>query len=221
VSTAGIDLERTDRQAPAVSFVVFVEGPRDGDVLRSWARSLSPILARRLNANTVILGGRQPARAVAHLKRLSEDGRPARGLCVLDRDHEVASGRRGAPVLADDGVNLELFVWRRRHIEAYLLEPDVVRRGLRITDRGLARRLQDTLELHRDELESGRIDAKRLLDRNGPIARLVGRRVDPGRIARATREEELHPEVRDLLGRIARGLDVRLQQTIVRATIAR
>jgi len=63
------------------------------------------------------------------------------------------------------------------------------------------------------------VDAKRLLDRRGPVARLAGRPVQPGRIARAMRREELHPEVMGLLERLEAGLG--LTRTVTPITVWR
>ncbi|MDJ0785584.1 MAG: hypothetical protein QNK05_02180 [Myxococcota bacterium] len=213
MTTASYDAQEAAGARPAAPFFVYVEGPRDGDILRGWARQLSRELARRLGERLVILGGRQPARAVSHLDEQLAAGRPARGLCVLDRD--VSAGPIEAPGAE---VGLEIHVWERRHIEAYLLEPDVIRRALRITDRRLTRKLDELLTVegarHRDS--APRFDAKRLLHRNGPIARLSGRAVDPGSIARAMREDEIAPEVRGLLARIGTGLGIPPREVVIR-----
>ena len=67
-------------------FLVYVEGARDRDILAAWARRLSPRLAGELVASTVILGGRQPARAAEHLRGLRQHRSATCGICVLDRD---------------------------------------------------------------------------------------------------------------------------------------
>lgn len=197
-------IDSDDAAGPAPAFLVFVEGPRDGDILRSWARRHSPLLARRLAQATSILGGRQPARAAAHLRMLAAAGTPTRGLCVLDGDG--SSWDRGE----QDGVALELFTWSRRHIESYLLVPDAIRRVARVRDHDghIERRLRAQLPPLDDETALRQVDAKRLLDRRGPLARVVGRPVEPGRIARAMRREEFHPDVLALLARVAAGLGV-------------
>lgn len=213
MSIASYDAEQSRRPVLADPYFVYVEGPRDGDILRSWARRMSGELARRLSDRLVILGGRRPARAIEHLRSSSTNGSRARGLCVLDRD--VSAGPIDREETHD---TLEIHVWERRHIEAYLLEPDVIRRALRITDRGLTRRLADLLDVegafHEDS--APRFDAKKLLHRNGPISRMVGRQVDAGRIARAMREEEIAPEVRGVLTRIGQGLGIPARETVVR-----
>ena len=54
----------------AGGFVLYLEGPADRGVLEGWCRQLLPGLARRLSRATVILGGRQPARAIEHFRGL-------------------------------------------------------------------------------------------------------------------------------------------------------
>lgn len=188
----------------AGAFVVYVEGPRDRDLLQSWARAAAPRLVRPLVRATVILGGRQPARAARHLRRLREsEPPPAEGICILDRDGMPAPEPDAEP-------GLELFTWARRHIESYLLVPEAIRRGHRVRDPdgSVARRLRDELPTAEDEGLLRRIDAKRLLGRKGPVSRALGRPVAPGRIARAMRAEEIHADVYALLERIGAGLGV-------------
>src|SRR5215469_15523938 len=71
-------------EAPASRFVLYVEGPSDREILRAWAWRLAPDLARALVQAAVILGGRQPARAVDHFRALRSEGVALRGLCVPD-----------------------------------------------------------------------------------------------------------------------------------------
>ncbi len=182
-------------------FVVYVEGARDGEILRGWARGMSPPLSRALGGAMVILGGRRPERARRHLDDLREAHPEARGLCVLDRDARAVS--------VDETDGLEAFCWSRRHIESYLLAPGAIRRALRL-DAAQTAQLERLLRSHApglaDEVALDRLDAKRLLGPKGPLARELGRRLPPGRIARATRPEELHPEVVRLLARLGEGL---------------
>ena len=72
-------------------FILYVEGPGDCDILRSWARRVSRDLERVIASASVILGGRQPARAVEHFRHARETDSDVRGLCVLDRDDEAES----------------------------------------------------------------------------------------------------------------------------------
>jgi hypothetical protein len=198
--------------------VLFVEGPRDRDLLRCWARLLTPRLVRPLVGAALILGGRQPVRAVAHLEGLRERGIAARGLCVLDRD-----GGPGIEPPDPDSAHLDLFTWSRRHIESYLLVPAAIQRALRGGGpaHALARLLRDELPPPGDERAWRDVDAKRLLDRKGPIAKHVGRPLDPGRIARAMRPDDLHPEVVGLLERIGGELGVAAAPPVVAVRAAR
>jgi hypothetical protein len=152
-------------------------------------------------ANTVILGGRQPARAAEHLRELRRHRSATCGICVLDRD-----GNQTPEPATEPG--LELFTWGRRHIESYLLVPDAIRRGLRIRDHDghFDRLMRDHLPPLDDETAMRELDAKQLLGRKGPLAHFLNRSVSPGRIARAMRSEELHPDVRALFARIQKGL---------------
>jgi hypothetical protein len=61
-------------------FVLYVEGPRDRDVLLAWALRVHAPLGRALEADAVILGGRQPDRAREHYRALRERVSVARGL---------------------------------------------------------------------------------------------------------------------------------------------
>lgn len=175
--------------AAAPRAFLYVEGPRDREIIEGWAQR-APRLAAHVREATVILGGRQPARAREHLAEArAELGEGVRGLCVLDRDQELAleSGER-------DG--LELFVWSRRHIESYLLVPPALRRAIRGVDPRLVRALESELPAPDDELGWQSLDAKRRLATNGS-------RFPWGRLARALRDDELHADVHAFLGRLA------------------
>jgi hypothetical protein len=195
---------------PDGGFQVFVEGPSDRDILAAWARRISLHLSRALRRSSVILGGRQPARAARHLRELRETEPEARGLCVLDGD-------RGAPPEPVEEPGLAYFTWSRRHIESYLLVPEAIRRSLRLRDGDgrVARLLRNHLPDHADEAALRTIDAKRLLDRNGPLVRGLPRPVAAGRIARAMQLEDFHPEIHSLLGEIQAGLSLNEPETVV------
>ena len=203
------------RPAPGIAsdgFVLYVEGPRDRDLLRTWAQRVSPALARGMAACTVILGGRQPARAVTHFRGLRARGEAERGLCVLDRD-----GERREAWVAEEEPGLAFFTWRRRHIESYLLVPDAIRRSARAsTDLRVIRSLRALLPGADDEAALADVDAKRLLARHGPLEQLLGP-LPPSRIARAMRPEELHADVWDLLERVREGLG--LPAGVLRVTL--
>jgi hypothetical protein len=195
-------------KASAGRYLVYVEGPRDRDVLAAWARRLSPPLVRAFSGACVILGGRQPARAAAHVAERRERDGGAAGLCVLDGDLPDAP----APEACE---GLEYFTWRRRHIESYLLVPAAIERAARSRDTRLRRLLEDELPRPAMEREWVSFDAKRFLGPKGPLAHLLGRPFSAGGIARAMLAGEIHPEVRALCARIAAGLGVQEPEVTV------
>jgi hypothetical protein len=176
--------------------VLYVEGPRDRDILEGWTRAASVALARAVRDTAVILGGRQLGRALSHFAEAAAARPGLRGLCVLDRDDgaEAPGGAEG----------LEIFVWSRRHIESYLLVPAAIQRALRLPehDGRVSRLLRQHLPNAADEGTLRDLDAKRLLSATGPIARGLGRPLALGRIARAMRAEELHGDVSGLMAKL-------------------
>lgn len=184
---------------PPGRFLLFVEGARDRGILEGWSQRLFPSLTRPLSLASVILGGRQPARAVERFHRLRSQSSGARALCVLDRDDG------SAPSPQDPGVpGLEFFTWSRRHIESYLLVPAAIRRALRLrgADARIDRVLRDHLPAAGDEVAYRALDAKRLLGSNGVLPRALGCSIPLGQVARATRAEELHADVHALFVRL-------------------
>ncbi len=190
---------RPDRESEEPnSFILYVEGPRDRSILRAWANRLIPDRASALLAGTVILGGRRPARALEHFRARRGT---ARGFCVLDRDAED-------PAPPESETGLEFFTWGRRHIESYLLVPAAIHRALSLPtgDHRVATALAGALPDVDDEAGWRGLDAKRLLADRGPLARALGRPLPLARIARATREDELHSDIHDAFDQMRRGL---------------
>lgn len=193
---------REDRRRPAGEFVLYVEGPRDRDLLRIWARRVSHGLARSLESCVVIMGGRQPARAVEHFERHHGDGSGVTGLVVLDRDHHD-------PLDDWTGTDpLELYTWPRRHIESYVLVPAAIRRavGCAPDDPRVDRLLSDHLPDADDPRALVDVDAKRLLAARGPLARELGQPLSTADIARCMRLDELHADVLGVLERVGDAL---------------
>ncbi|MGH7286611.1 MAG: hypothetical protein ACREI8_01155 [Myxococcota bacterium] len=178
--------------------VLYVEGPRDRDILEGWAHAASAPLARAVREAAVILGGRQPGRAAAHFAEQSAARPGLVGICVLDRDGG------SSPAGASRAGDLEVFTWSRRHIESYLLVPAAIQRSLRAIDdeRRVARLLRQHLPAWDDERTLRDLDAKRLLASHGPLARGIGQPFALGRIARVMRPDELHADVTALLERL-------------------
>jgi hypothetical protein len=137
------------QRSDASSFVLYVEGARDREILECWGRRIDPVLARCIERNTVILGGRRPARALADFRKRGGAAVGLSGLIVLDRDdhppvlddpayattepaQEEAAQLDASRSVADAEQGLEVFVWGLRHIESYLLVPAAIRRMLRL-----------------------------------------------------------------------------------------
>ena len=182
-------------------FILYVEGPSDCYILRTWAGLVSRSLARQLSRSAVILGGRRPARAVEHFLELRAHGEeaagPLRGICVLDRDGHVEDVAAGEPE------GLEFFTWPRRHIESYLLVPVAMRRCMRMApqDPRVGELLGD-LPRNGSEQALRALDAKRLLAGKSALARELGASLSPARIARCMNRSDLHGDVLALLDRL-------------------
>ncbi len=184
-----------------MQLTVYLEGPLDRDVLRGFALRLGPRPVDALFGRVVLLGGRQPLRALAHFSEILAREPRARGLCVLDRD---AEGAESPPPGAPDA--FEVFTWTRRHIESYLLVPEAIRRSLRgRVDRGrVERALRETFPPGSDEDWLREVDAKRILAPQGRLARALGAPLRPGAIARAMAPSEIHDDVKSLFERLRR-----------------
>jgi hypothetical protein len=186
--------------------ILYVEGPQDRAILGAWSVRLLPSLGRRLLGASVILGGRRPKRAVEHFRSAGGSDAGLVGVCVLDRD----DGNQ-PPTPDSDVVGLEFFTWGRRHIESYLLVPAAIARSLRVPpdgDGSIRRAIDAALEGSAGEAAYGQVDAKRLLGPHGALPRVVGQPISAQRVARATREEELHPDVHQLFDRLREGLGI-------------
>jgi hypothetical protein len=185
------------RSSRGAGFVLYVEGPSDCEILRSWARLVSPALSETVARSAVILGGRRPARAVEHFEGVSAERAGLRGLCVLDRDGHGPEDGGDAPE------GLEFFTWPRRHIESYLLVPTAMRRCMRMPP-GDPRVSEMLLDLPRDGSEGTLrdLDAKRLLAAKSTLARELGVPLSAARIARCMSRADLHPDVLELLDRV-------------------
>lgn len=196
-------------------FVLYVEGPRDREILETWARRVEPAVARCIEDRTVILGGRQPVRALEDFRKRGGHASGWRGLIVLDRDHhldEDGGDDAHGGFAAEPG--LELFVWGLRHIESYLLVPSAIRRL--VTGIGEAEQLEALLAR---ELDGGpSLHAKRFLGVGGSLSEALGMDLRPGEIARAMRADELHADVRTLLTRIGSisGVATRPPEVVIR-----
>ena len=166
---------RKGKRRPGLSgqFILYVEGARDREILGCWARRLDVGLARYIEKNTVILGGRRPARAISDFRKRGGVDAGFSGLIVLDRDdHPHAASGSVTPAengdasslstgsaRVEDGTaeaGLELFVWGLRHIESYLLVPAAIRRmlGLGADDRRVERSIDESAVIYNGGLRT-------------------------------------------------------------------
>lgn len=212
--------------AGAERFILYVEGARDREVLQGWARHVAPIFGPTLERSTVILGGRQPARAIEDFRRRGGAEAGLAGLVVLDRDdHRDFQGDAvGADRVLVPG--LERFIWSLRHIESYLLVPAAIRRvvpnapdeatlmGWLAEETGASSGAGRLAAAH-----SGGPHAKRLLGAGGALSASLGVELRAGEIARAMRRDELHADVHALFARIAalRGVAETPPEVVIRA----
>ena len=194
------------RRGPDSDFVLYVEGARDREILRCWARRAEPGLSRCIEDNTVILGGRRIAKTQEDFRKRGGAGVGLTGLVVLDRDdhaaeHEIAH-------VASDEHGLEVFIWSLRHIESYLLVPAALKRLLRVPVDDP--RVELALAVHLagpvagEAADSGSLHAKRILGAGGSLSEALGTELRAGEIARAMRSEDLHEDVWALFERIGR-----------------
>lgn len=220
-------------------FVLYVEGPRDREILEGWARRIDASLARCVEHSAVILGGRQPARAVADFRRRGGAEAGLSGLIVLDRDHHPAEDHatrdeallrqleRGETRMSPREPGLEVFVWGLRHIESYLLVPSAIRRLLRLEDhdqrveRVIAEAISGSLppsEAPAERTHGGGLHAKRILGAGGSLSEALGAELHAGAIARSMRSGELHADIDALFERIGElaGVVPRRPEVVVR-----
>jgi len=170
--------------------VLYVEGARDREILECWARRVDPGLTRCIERNTVILGGRRPARAIADFQKRGGVEAGYSGLIVLDRDHH---GSDPTPTQSDGG--LELFVWSLRHIESYLLVPSAIRRMLRLgaDDRTVERLIESHLVKDVKEAEGARgTESTERAERTAAVTTSAGRERSPDESVQSHRHGSLH-----------------------------
>lgn len=209
----------------AERFVLYVEGARDREVLAGWARHVGPVFGRTLESSTVILGGRQPARAVEDFRRRGGASAGYSGLVVLDRDDHV--DRPAGEGLLEPG--LELFVWSLRHIESYLLVPAAIRRVAphapddRTLAAWIAGRVDASASTEGGPVHRAGPHAKRMLGAGGALCESLGVELRAGEIARAMRRDELHADVHALFERVAalRGVAPSSEPQVVVRSFAR
>jgi len=104
-------------QAEQTGWVLYVEGPTDLDILRSFAQTLEHMAFTSLECPFVHYVGNQPGAVRRHFHGLREANQDLLAVALFDRlDRE----------LPDDLGAIGL-MWTRREIENYLCLPDVLR----------------------------------------------------------------------------------------------
>ena len=190
--------------------ILYVEGESDEDILREWARILEHP-AREFFAlpNIHRLRGRLPQEARRHFALLRTEFPELSGVCLLDRnDHDRRDEGR-------DQVGLQVLQWKRYEIENYLLHPDAIKRFVARTptanpdeiDAEFRRQLPRDADPFSDlpALVEVKASDSLLL----PMLERAGRRTkktDLYQLAAVMKREEIHPEIREKLDRIAEGL---------------
>jgi hypothetical protein len=206
--------------------LVYVEGETDEELLRAWAEVLAlgsgfdGLRQAMTQVAFVPMGGgdaeTMKERADRHFRGAKLLSADAERVMVLDRNQ-----RRWDPALEDNPV---LRVWRRRHIENYLLNPEVWKRAAGDEFPLLSANLVDQLFREQGFLSAFdwlsdtaevllATDAKRLLfdareERGDGFDALNARLYQEGivltraDVARAMRAEEIHPDVRQVLALI-------------------
>lgn len=219
---------KSDLATASLRFALYVEGPRDRDVLRLFAQKLSPELARVMDPCVRILGGRQPDRAARLFGSMVEqaaasDAGTPRGICVLDRDDPQrynlgfdAGSDAGSESMAHDSSigdaesagpkppKLEFVVWKRRQIESYLMVPRAIGRCIakHRDDPQIDRMLDSWLPDPSNEDAFRKLDAKQVLGHRGPIAKYLGRPLRAQEIVRSMTPLDIHADVKDVLARV-------------------
>lgn len=195
--------------------VLYCENESDGRILEAWAKRLDHP-AGKFFKNPFLhpLGGRRPREARDHLFGLRAVQERIRGLLLLDSDNRDA----GEHDIAAE--NLELLIWDRYEIENYLLVPAAINRlvrrlgpvdlfvdaDIRAVHEEMAKLLptsviENPLE---DHPVLRRIPAsKDILPAVFARTQLDVRKADYYRIAEAMEPEEIHPEVIEVLDKIA------------------
>ncbi len=194
-----------------VGGVLYVESETDEKILREWARTLDHPARKFLERAFVHwLGGRSLREAKAHFFAMQAVFPEMRGLCLLDGDN------RDEPDSETAAAGLEVLRWRRHEIENYLLQPDAIVRFVgfppllmepRVRE-AFAKQVPRGTELFGDHVSLVRVKASDEFLR--PLLNDVGKNTpkrDLHFLAAEMREDEIHPEVREKLDRIAEALN--------------
>ena len=193
--------------AEEVGAVLYVEGETDERILKEWARILDHP-AREFFKRPLVhwLGGRSLREARAHFFAMRAALPAIRGICLLDGDNHDEP---------DEETNARLTVlrWRRYEIENYLLQPDAIARfvGFPLMETEIHeafwKQVPHGTDLFGDHVSLVRVKASNefLIPLLTDVDSRISKR-DLYQLAAVMRPEEVHPEVREKLDRIAEHL---------------
>ena len=191
--------------AREVGAVLYVESEADEKILVEWARILGHPARRFFDRPFVRrLGGRSLREAKAHFFAMQAVVPGLRALCLGDNrdepDDETANS------------GLAILRWRRYEIENYLLQPETIKRfvpsAARAVEEAVQRQVPPSSDLFWDHVSLVRVKASD--EFLVPMLEEIGKdtpKKDLYLLAAAMMPEEIHPEVREKLDRIAASLD--------------
>lgn len=186
--------------------VLYVEGESDEQILRAWAETLGHRAREYLQRPFVqCLQGRNTREARNHFFAMKAVIPQVKAICLLDGDNQEEPGDE----TERDG--LTFISWHRYEIENYLLQPTAIKRFLGdlslldgIVDAEFRRQIPPDTDLFGDHVALTRIKAS--VEFLLPLLRKAGHSTpkrDLFLLAGEMTEEEIHPEVREKLDRIA------------------
>ena len=191
-----------------IGALLYVEGETDERILTEWARILDHPAQEFFKRPFVHwLGGRSLREAREHYFAMRAAFPDLRGICLLDGDN------RDEPDEETTKAGLTVLRWRRYEIENYLLQPDAI---ARFVDSPLMepeiyrefwKQVPQGADLFGDHVSLVRLKASNefLI----PLLERVGKdtpKRDLHLLAAVMQAEEVHPEVREKLDRIAEHL---------------
>lgn len=189
--------------------VLYVESETDQRILTEWARILDHP-ARSFFERPFVhwLGGRSLGEAKAHFFAMRSAFPTLRGLCLLDGDN------RDEPDAETTSAGLHVLRWRRYEIENYLLQPEAIKRfvDFPLRDAGIEgafwSQVPQGTDLFGDHVSLVRVKASTefLVPLLESLERSTPKR-DLYLLAARMRAEEIHPEIREKLDRIAASLN--------------
>lgn len=191
--------------------ILYCEGESDFKILQAWARVLNHPAKRFFDEPFFHSNeGRNPREAREHLFALRAILPGAQGLLLLDGDN------RGLPEHEISGEGLTIHRWKRYEIENYLLVPAALRRFIANDDLFSAAQAEKAMDYLRHQLppqtfvdpleDNATVDtvraSKDILPQAFSAAGLLREKEDYFLIAEKMLPEEIHPEVRTVLGNI-------------------